>query len=116
MIPDEERSAFYNDTDFDFIQPPFPIAQFEITSILETWYALANEHGIPSDRAEWSKKDSDRILSVYYYWKQLLIPEEQRVGLPDMGSLMYSYHFDLILELYLYRKCGQYMGTIPPAY
>lgn len=82
----------------------FDILDWEIIRIGDEYYRLLSTSGHSRSEAELTDEDLNHLLDVYHYWKILLGCSTPSYA--DMDFLMYSLHFDVIVELFLRRKLG----------
>lgn len=80
------------------------IQDWEIVCIGDEYYRFLTTSGHPRSESELTKEDLERLLDVYHYWKILLGCEAP--SYEDMGFLLHSLHFDVIIELFCQRKLG----------
>ncbi len=78
------------------------IADWEVVSIGEEYYRMLKAHEYSWAEGELTEEDLKQLLDVYHYWKILLDCRFPRFE--DKDFLLYSLHFDLIIELFCHRK------------
>lgn len=93
--------------------PPYPLFPYEIDRIKAVWCSLACSHFMCKEDAVLAERDLDLLVPVYYHYKKLF-HFENCISDEDLEKLMHIYHFDLILELYLYQRYGHLFGSFFP--
>ena len=80
------------------------IQDWEIVQIGDEYYRFVMASGNSRWGAELTDEDLDHLMDVYHYWKILM--DCRFPAYEDMGLLLHSLHFDVIIELFCQRKLG----------